>query len=347
MIILDNIIYNLQRAGGISTYWYELSSRLIRDGVDVRFIQSQKQSHNIAQQQLNIDQPLLIPGKWPASIINRFKSVKLSGLNDRFLFHSSYNRITSNKKAVHVVTVHDFIHEKYYNGIRRFLHSYQKAKSINKAAGIIAVSNNTKKDLMELYPNINPEIVHVIYNGVSEDFKICEKQKQKKPYLLFVGSREHYKNFDFVVELMHHLHDFDLWVIGKPFDKKEQDLLLGIAGRFKLLANIDNHTLNNIYNNAYALLYLSSYEGFGIPLLEAMKCGLPFVALNRSSIPEVAGNAGILVDELDIDYIKGVIKSIDANRETYVAKGLEQAAKFSWEKSYQHTLKLYKELIEK
>jgi len=346
MIVLDNLVYNLQRAGGISTYWYELSSRLIRDEMDVRFIQSQKENHNIAQRSLNIDPGLLIPGKWPSNIINRFKPVKLSDFNDPFIFHSSYNRITSNKKAVHTVTVHDFIHEKFYNGPRRFLHSYQKTQAINKAAKIIAVSNNTKKDLIEFYPNVDPANIHVIYNGVGDDFFIINKAENTKPYLVYVGSREGYKNFNFTVQLMKELKDFELYIVGKPLIKDELKLLEdNIKGKYRFFSNADNSQLNNIYNNAFALLYPSSYEGFGIPLLEAMRTGLPFVALNKSSIPEVAGNAGELLDELDIDLFKYAINKIDQNREKYITEGLKRAAQFSWEKCYRETIEVYKKLI--
>src|SRR6201999_3833775 len=87
-----------------------------------------------------------------------------------------------------------------------------------------------------------------------------------------------------------------------------------IPSRWKIFNNIDNAKLNEIYNYAYALLYPSSYEGFGLPLIEAMKAGTPFIALNSSSIPEVAANTGILLDELDVELFKLAIISADANR---------------------------------
>ena len=118
-----------------------------------------------------------------------------------------------------------------------------------------------------------------------------------------------------------------------------------IPGRWKIFTNIENKALNIVYNQAFALIYPSSYEGFGIPLLEVMKTGTPFVALRQSSIPEVAGAAGILVDDLDINAFKQAVLSISGNEEILATKGLIQSAQFSWERCYQETLNLYKGLM--
>jgi mannosyltransferase len=99
-----------------------------------------------------------------------------------------------------------------------------------------------------------------------------------------------------------------------------------------------------LYNMAFALIYPSFYEGFGIPLLEAMKAGVPFLALNNSAIPEVAGNAGLLLESPDIGLFKNALEYIPAERETLIVNGFAQAAKFSWENCYQQTLSVYKEL---
>jgi len=345
-LVYDNIVYSLQQAGGISTYWAELSSRLIRDNYDISFIE--QENSNIIRQTLPIkDNQLLLQNVKYSQILSRFLPVNLNVSNEKFIFHSSYNRVTNNINAVQVTTVHDFVHEKYYGGLRKLIHSYQKNKSINAAQKIIAVSENTKRDLLEIHPKIDPSKIEVIYNGVSEDFFIIDKAVDgAKPYLLFIGSREHYKNFNFVVELLKEASGFDLYIIGKPLLKDEEKLLLrSIPGRFKLFTNIDNKSLNVIYNEAFALIYPSSYEGFGIPLLEAMKAGLPFIALNKSSIPEVAGRAGELIDELSIDGFKQALNRIANARNDYVLKGLKQAQFFSWEKCYQKTISLYHNLV--
>ena len=215
------------------------------------------------------------------------------------------------------------------------------------ADAIVVISENTKKDLLSFFPNIYPSKVRVIYNGVSDDFFPLKEQVVTNNFL-FIGSREKYKNFDFAVEAISQTDNFKLNIVGSILREKEVEMLnKSIPGRWKLFNNIENAKLNELYNNAYALIYPSSYEGFGIPLLEAMKAGCPFIAYNSSSIPEVAGDAGILIDKLEISLFKEAVLMIEENREEIVKKGFNQANKFSWEKCYKETLQVYKDLYKK
>jgi len=345
-LILDNIVFKLQKTGGISTYWGELITRLIRDGVDVDFLDYN--NSNIVRNTLQIPEQNILSNRNAYKLLERFLPVKIKDRNNDFVFHSSYNRSTRSKHALSVSTIHDFIHEKFYTGPRKFIHSYQKKVALNSAERIIVISNNTKKDLLNFFPNIKEERISVVYNGVSKDFFKIEENSvnPEKPYLMFIGSREKYKNFEFAVELLHTLKDFNFVIVGQPLQKEEIKFLnIKLNKRWKLISGVDNAKLNVIYNNAYALLYPSAYEGFGIPLLESMKTGTPFLALNSSSIPEVAGNAGILLDNLDISDFKNAVELVEKNRNDLVRKGFEQANKFSWEKCYQETLDNYKKLF--
>src|SRR5882757_8484277 len=119
-IFFDNIIYSLQKAGGISTYWTEITKRLINDNHEVYFIESK--NDNIARQSLSINDSQIITNDQYPLLINRFLNVKLPESNKKFVFHSSYNRTTTNINALRVVTIHDFVHEKYYSGLRKWLH---------------------------------------------------------------------------------------------------------------------------------------------------------------------------------------------------------------------------------
>lgn len=345
LLVLDNIVFSLQNAGGISTYWFEILSRLIRDRHDLRFIS--RESENIVAKNLNLPKESVISSGYTNLLIDRLSNVSFSNTNDKFIFHSSYNRVTHNAHAKQVVTIHDFVHEKFYSGFRKRVHSYQKSKAIRNADMIITVSENTKKDLMFFFPEIPSEKIRVIYNGVSDDFypiqTIFESQHKA---LLFIGSRQRYKNFEFVVDLVSRLPEFCLDIVGsKLSDSELANLESLIPGRWRLHSNVDNITLNQLYNKSYALVYPSSYEGFGIPLLEAMKTGLPFIALNNSSIPEVAGESGILLPELDILEFKKAVLIIEQKREQLADLGYQQVQKFSWEKCYQETLEVYKELF--
>lgn len=344
-IHFDNIIYSLQRAGGISTYWSELISRLLRDQHEVSFTELPHQ--NISRLALDIPEQYLSQTRGKRVLLNRFKVLPLAKEKDPFIFHSSYNRITRNPNARQVITIHDFVHEQFYRGLRRYLHLHQKNRAILAAEKIIVVSEHTKQDLLHFHPYLKAEQISVIYNGVSDDFYPLEtiSGSSSKPYLLFIGSRAYYKNFHFAVELLHRLSDFDFYIVGSALTDQEIRLLnQKIPGRWKLFTHIDNQQLNQVYNEAYALIYPSSYEGFGIPLLEVMKTGTPFVALNKSSIPEVAGNAGILVDELDLDAFEEAILHIEGNAASLRALGQQQAGQFSWEKCFQETLQVYHEL---
>jgi len=344
-IHFDNIIYSLQRAGGISTYWTELISRLLRDQHDVSFTELPHQ--NISRASLNIPQQNLMLKDGRHILLDRFKVLPLSAEKTPFVFHSSYNRITRNPNARQVITIHDFVHEKFYSGLRRYLHLHQKNKAIRTAEKIIVVSEHTKRDLLHFHPYLKEENIAVIYNGVSEDFYPMDvvPNDNARPYLLFIGSRAYYKNFTFAVTLLAELPDFDFCIVGAGLTAAEISLLnQKIPGRWKMLTNIDNVQLNQVYNRAYALIYPSLYEGFGIPLLEVMKTGTPFVAMSKSSIPEVAGNAGILVDELNLETFKQAILGIRGNEAVLKAKGQQQASAFSWEKCYQETIQVYHKL---
>ncbi|RYD79948.1 MAG: glycosyltransferase family 1 protein [Sphingobacteriales bacterium] len=339
----DNLIYSLQRAGGISTYWSELTSRLLRDGADISF--SESPGKNIARGSLSIPESKIFQAKNKQTLLSRFQRISLP-FKDPFIFHSSYNRVTNNPSALQVVTIHDFVHEKFYNGLRRYLHLHQKNKSIHAAVKIITVSENTKKDLLEFHPNLPEANIIVIHNGVSNEFvPLAQRIEAQRPYLLFIGSRAYYKNFSFAIDLVKKNIKFDLFIVGSGLNKMEESELKNkLPNRWRLFSGVDNKVLNEIYNNAFAVIYPSAYEGFGIPLLESMKAGVPFIALNKSSIPEVAGDAGVLVDALDIHQFSDAIVEVEQNRAQLITKGFAQSEKFSWEKCYLETKAVYQSL---
>lgn len=341
-IIYDNIIFSLQNAGGISNYWYQLSKRLLKSCHTVTFIE-RKKSKNIYRSEIYAINNIILRGIFFPLLIDRFLNVRTS-YNCKFIFHSSYNRITKNINAIQVLTVHDLIHEKFYTGFRRYLHIYQKKKAIKNASHIIAVSENTKNDLLSFYPKIKEENISVIYNGVSEQFTCIQSNHEN--YFLYIGSREKYKNFKSIVQLLTTFNDYKLVIVGSKLSKEEtRHLNIFLNKRWILHTGLSNVELNILYNKAFALLYPSSYEGFGIPLLEAMRAGCPFIALKNSSIPEVAGDAGILLDKLTIDSLSTAFANIKANREAIKNRGFIQSKKFSWDKTYIETVSLYEKLL--
>lgn len=347
-VVCDNIIFSLQKIGGISIYWSELLKRLTKEHFDISFIESN--NDNIVKVNFPSDKVAISYLNGFPIILSRFFNPQLKDIKKKFIFHSSYNRFTNNPYALKVVTVHDFVHERYYFGLRKWIHSYQKRKAILAADAIIVISESTKRDLLSYFPKIDSQKVKLIYNGVSDIFHPIVSSTacpSLNSYLLFIGSREKYKNFNFSVELIAQLPSFYLQIVGSELTAQELRLLDSlIPGRWNHSSYVSNTDLNIIYNNAFALLYPSAYEGFGIPILEAMKTGCPFIALNYSSIPEVAGDAGILLDHLDIDLAKRAVELISLQRDEIVAKGFDQAKKFSWDKCYLETVALYNKLYE-
>lgn len=358
-IIYDNIIYWLQKSGGGSVYWTELAKRLEKsDEVEALFYEPKEPNDNIFRKGLVFKNRAL----------ETFLSLKIrrylnftKPIEKKTIFHSSYFRVSKSKNAINVTTIHDFTTEKFRTGLARWVNLQQKKYAVLNSQGIICISENTKKDLLEFVPNVDKSKIRVIYNGVSEDFYLIENDfqiKDKEPrfhslenykYLLYIGHRTSYKNFDIAVKAAAKTNGkYKLVVIGEPFSEEEQievDKLLGRENYIQV-SKLGNEHLNMLYNKAFALLYPSSYEGFGIPLVEAMKTGCPVIANNTSSIPEVAGDAAILIDDIDEHKICEQIKNLEDQeyRDKLIEKGFIQSQKFNWDKTFEEYMKFYKEL---
>jgi mannosyltransferase len=356
-IILDNLIYFLQNSGGGSVYWTEIVKRLNDKNQDVYFVEPQALSNNNFRKEIDFKN-LSIESKIPLSIL-RFLDFRQK-INDKYIFHSSYYRVSNAKNAKNIVTIHDFTSEKYLTGLRRWVHYTRKKHALKKADGIICISQNTKKDLLEYHKFIDKNKIKIIYNGVGNQFfKLNEsfdkhqfkyKEILEKKYILYVGHRTSYKNFDVAVKTISLLDKkFILVIIGEPLKVKEKAMLETISDRYTVKSGINTQDLNVIYNFAFCLLYPSSYEGFGIPILEAMKTHCPVVTTSMSSIPEVAGDAALLIDTIDPKLFAEEILKLENTdfRSNIISKGLLQAQKFSWDKCYNEVLEFYKEIYQK
>lgn len=350
-ITYDNIIFSLQKAGGISIYWTELIKRLVQNEKEVSFYESEnknifrKELHIKTQKESNVNLKIL-----------RYLPF-MKKLHKKSIFHSSYYRVSLQKDIVNITTVHDFTYEYFRSGLAKYIHVWQKGFAIKKSDGIICVSENTKKDLIKFYPMIDESKIKVIYNGVGDEFINLENPKEyltdeferlkDKKYILYIGDRSSYKNFDVAVEVLKKLYDYSFVVVGgQEFSESEKENIKNIKNRVFHFRDIGGDKLNTLYNNAFCLLYPSSYEGFGIPISEAMKAGCPVVSTNISSIPEVAGDAELLVDEIKVEnFISEIMKLEDSKfRSELIDKGLEQSKKFSWDKCFDETYSFYKEI---
>ncbi len=342
----DNILFYLQRSGGGSVYWGELMRRFAELNFDEsNFIQPVSSSPNLVLSTLNLKR--IVFEKYIPVKILRYLPLSIS-LPEKSIFHSSYYRFSKQSSVTNFVTVHDFIYENYRSGMARMIHQNQKLAAINHAKGIICISNSTKKDLLKFYPHVTSKKIRVIYNGVSDSFyRISDEESKtfehydafkKQKFLLFIGHRTSYKNFDFAIELVAGLcAEYKLAIVGNSLTQVELNLLeKNLKGRYLFLGNINNYGLNFVYNLSYALLYPSSYEGFGIPILEAYRCGCPVVAQNVSAIPEIAGTFSLLVEGLDKEEFKRQIVSLQNSnlRQNLKEAALIWSLKFSWDNCY-------------
>lgn len=349
-VIYDNVVFNLQKSGGISVYWKELIERIQKDNsVRLRILEYPEAENNIFRKDLRFDNNQL-------EILNPFPNIKISRYinprvkdNKSSIFHSSYYRTVKASNIKNIVTVHDFTYEKKMNSLVGKIHIYQKKKALENADGIICISENTKKDMLELYPDLNKKKVRVIYNGFNSNDYSYNENVLIEDTVIFVGARKGYKNFDKAVAVVSETSNISLTIVGAPLEADEKSLLdKMLPNRYQSFSHVSNEELNELYNQSICLLYLSEYEGFGIPVLEAMSAGCPVVALKKSSIPEVAGDAGILFSNFDKKSVQEAIESLRDKQEIrseQIELGLNNAKKYSWDKCYKEVLDFYNEVL--
>ena len=296
------------------------------------------------------------PEKHDRLILQRIAQARIDDPAENAVFHGTYFRTAKNDDVRSVLTVHDFTHQKYFKGRQRTVNTVLKAKCIASCDSIICISENTKKDLFRYFPSAKEKDVSVVYNGVSDDFRtlssIPETKELKaigeRKFLLYVGSRVGYKNFDFAVSLLEDLEDCVLVAVGGgPIARSELPGSGFDLDRILHFENVGNTELNALYNRAYALIYPSKYEGFGIPVLEAMRAGCPAIAFSVSSIPEVAGDSPLLIDEGDRKQCLSVLEALgkDGFRKEALSYQLARSSGFSWDRCYGETKSVYRHAL--
>ncbi|MCM8785123.1 MAG: glycosyltransferase family 4 protein [Candidatus Omnitrophica bacterium] len=269
-----------------------------------------------------------------------------------------------------VITFHDVVHlifPEMFSPFEVETYKFAAKRAVKKANKIIAVSYSTKKDLIK-YLNVKPEKIEVIHEGLYNFFdviynenmieKIKLKYGVKKKYILSVGTIEPKKNhirlLNAFVKIKKKINDYQLIICGKPGWKAEEfyKRLSEINDQIKKDIIVTNYIplndLTILYKEADIFVYPSLYEGFGFPILEAMNCGVPVITSNISSMPEVAGDAALLINPEDEDDIANAILKLVEERELrkdLIKKGLERVKLFTWENTAKKTLKVYKELM--
>lgn len=340
-IIIDGIIFSLQRHGGISVYFRQLinflnisqePAILLLDGVLKQELVSSNTAYVAAIQR-------------SSRIIERYRSCRIPA--SKAVFHSSYYRLPSKRDLPTVVTIHDFIYERYQQGPRLWVHSAQKKAAIRAAQAVICISESTKQDLLKFVGETPGQIIHVIHNGVSDIFRNLSLESTNRPYVLFVGQRSGYKNFRLVLEAMAYLPDLEVHCVGGgSIHPDEFEGIPGsVARRVLHLGFVTDEELNVLYNRALCLVYPSSYEGFGIPVVEAMRAGCPVVSSDCKAVLEVAPEALTVVSELDPRTLAdAILKTASSERSNLIQKGLIVAQRYSWDATHSQTLAVYRSL---
>lgn len=346
-VYLDNFIYALQSVGGISVYWTSVLKEINKASFKNITLVKIRSHLNIVQSEVQWSKHTVIDHRMPVSLLRVLPLIKK--LPSQSLFHSSYLRVSLQRDICNVVTVHDLAAELgKIKGIRRWLKFALQSFAIRKADGIVCISETTKKSLLRVYPKAKNKHLAVIHHGCSESF--CKDlTKTSGNSILFIGGREEYKNFEVCVAALSELPDYHLLMIGGgKLSKKESVFLKRRLGeRFSHVENVSTERLNRYYNEAFCLMYPSFYEGFGMPVLEAMKAGCPVIATHIEAIKEVAADAAILVKEYTNphEFIKAIhiLENAD-ERYKLIQAGMARAELFSWEKHCTELINFYQKV---
>ena len=322
----DDIVYRLQPFGGISQYWHEMTSRVAAD---------------------------------PRFSVARISGTKLGRMRARRtgseVFHSSYFRVGRGARVRNVTTVHDLAYELGHagSGIKASLHRLEHRRAYFASDALICVSAATRDDLLRTYPALAGRCeIHVIHHGAPAIAPAPAPANPGPPFVLHVGGRGAYKNFGTALQAFAASKlasdGYRLVCTGSPFSPSEQSMIaaLGLAGSVQAAGVVDSAALAVLYRQAHCLLYPSLFEGFGLPLVEAMQLGCPVIASNRSVMPEIAGDAALLVDGLDVSAMATALQAVaePALRDRLVAHGRSRAAQFSWDKSAAQHAMVYRSL---
>ncbi len=363
-ILYDHQIFTNQKFGGISRYFYEVINGLNKQtNIKCEISLLVSSNHYISDRKI-VNHINLLPNKNFRGKVRLFnlinKPYSILKIRDQLfdIFHPTYYdpyflKYIGNKPFV--VTVHDMIHEKFKEFFSpKDKTSHYKKLLVEKATKIISVSKNTKKDLIDIF-GIDESKIEVVYHGYLKSVKPNINLNFKLPdkYILFVGNRNGYKNFERFIKSISKIlrKDKDLYVIcagGGKFNSKEIYLLSEFRIKNKVLQyDVNDEELAYLYRNASSFVFPSLYEGFGIPILEAFACGCPVVCSNSSSFPEIAEEAAYYFDpysENSINY--AIIKVIEDSklRNELIHKGYEKLKDFSWEKTAEQTKKVYENL---
>lgn len=367
-VSFDQQVFLLQEYGGISRYICSLAREFTRmPDVRTQVVAPFHFNRNLAALENVAGLRCLLPKLntklfRPVAFASKHLARRSIGRFRPNIIHETYYSLDDYcpPGAKRVLTVYDLIHERYPKFFERgHMTTRPKKAAAQRADHVICISESTRRDVIE-YCGVSPEKTSVIYLGVDLEFiqgseRTALRVGSPRPFLLFVGARSGYKNFDRFLRAFAKStklkSELDIVCFGGgPLcsDELRSIIDLGLRPGQIIHRGGSDALLAQLYGEAEALVYPSLYEGFGIPTIEAMAVGCPVIASNTSSLPEVVGNAGEYFDPTDEDAIKHAIERITGSptkREELIALGLQQHLKFTWDKCARETCEIYRKLI--
>jgi glycosyltransferase involved in cell wall biosynthesis len=278
------------------------------------------------------------------------------------IYSSYYGNIWTS--ATQIFTVYDMNYELFPEYFAAVPHSVnfikRKRRCLERADALIAISESTARDIVTCYPHIDPSKVSVVYLGVDSFFlKGVETQSSTsgRPYFVYIGRRALYKNFLRLLVAFGKsglAKKFDLRVIspvGSNFNSQECEIIskYRMAEHVHLMNSISDEELRESYAGAVALVYPSEYEGFGLPILEAMACGTIVATSNTSSMPEVGGKVAFYFDPTNTESIIACLQRVAElpaeQRKQRINRGIERAQRFSWSRCQSQTIEVFRSFL--
>tara|TARA_Y200000002_G_scaffold127006_1_gene104566 strand:+ start:1702 stop:2787 length:1086 start_codon:yes stop_codon:yes gene_type:complete len=336
------------RLEGIGWYSFEILKRLIKLMPSHQFIFFYDRKTPFLISGENISNIILSPPARHPVLFKFWFNFLLPKAFKRYqidLFFSSDGFLSLNSDIQQVGVIHDLNFEHYPEDLpKNILKYYKKYMPLfaQKANKVITVSNYSKNDIVNKY-KVNSEKIKVIYNGGNDIFKPIKEEKIRnfqnnntnRPYFIYVGSLHKRKNIERMLKAFQAFNNEDKWdfiIIGTDMWKGQLDLD-GILNNVKFIGRKSGNELAMWIASSSALVYISYFEGFGLPILEGMMSGVPVISGNLTSLPEVGGKAVIYVDPFNLDSINKGMQEATSNYQKYRDLGLKQATLFSWDKS--------------
>jgi mannosyltransferase len=339
-LVLDSIIFGLQRFGGISNFWsrlVEASGQAPVERVDL-LMPAKVRAHALP----NLS-GARVHREWLSPQLSRYLPARVPA--GRSVFHTSYYRRPHRAVDRYVASVYDFTYERYFRGLPKRVHHHQKEASIMAADMSVCISEATRADLLACFPKLDPVRTCVVPLGVDQSrFYPDGGNHSGPPFVLFVGQRDGYKRFDLAVNALAITPELALAVVGPPLTAPERERLeQALPGRWTEHGGVGADALRRLYSDAHAFLFPSDYEGFGLPILEAMACGCPAVVADRSSFPEVAGDAALFAEAQTAESYAACLGRLedDGYRTNLISRGVDRVQLFSWPRTFTKLWKLY------